>query len=190
MSPVLPRAKESLLPSGQAGRRARLSDPADVALQLSVPLGRAQWKPDESQVQKPFSNWNSSSISGGLAPAGSQLASYNEPGAWEALHRARPDGNQMNPRYKSRFRTGVLLRFPVGLPQRDHNSQATTSLAHGRLSIGLAPMEAATDQLTIQTRGHTALNFTCTDSPNMRTKHILIRGVRFSKKNFLVRGHI
>ena len=58
----------------------------------------------------------------------------------------------MNPKYKSRFRTGILLRFPVGLPQRDHNSQATTSLAHGRLSIGLAPMEAATDLLTIQTR--------------------------------------
>ena len=93
LSSVLLRAKESLLPSGQAGRRARLSNPADVALQLSVPLGRAQWKPDESQVQKPFSNWNSSSISGGLAPAGSQLASYNEPGAWEALHRARPDGS-------------------------------------------------------------------------------------------------
>ena len=52
LSSVLLRAKESLLPSGQAGRRARLSNPADVALQLSVPLGRAQWKPDASEVQK------------------------------------------------------------------------------------------------------------------------------------------
>ena len=70
------RAFESLLPSGQAGRRAFFLRPPEVAGSCGSHWG----KPKGNRRAKERDTASTIPISSGLAPEGSQLPSYNKPG--------------------------------------------------------------------------------------------------------------